>query len=101
MRPVADELEARFLERVEDKRLEHAQDAEMCLRSFLPVLSLGYRRELERLRCTNAAILGGSEELTWALMISDARARSSIFTVVPEDATQTIIGFNPLKVAPP
>lgn len=101
MRPVAGEQESKFLERVEDKRLQYAQDTEMCLRSFLPVLSIGYRRELERLRCTNAALASGTEELTWSMMINDARARSNALTVVPEEATQTVAGFDPLKVVPP
>lgn len=73
----------------------------MCLRSFLPVLSLGYRRELERLRCINAALSGQQEELTWKMLINDARARSNTLTVVPEEAAQKIAGFDPVKVAPP
>lgn len=64
----------------------------MCLRTFLPVLSLGYRRGLERLRCTFAAISGGSEELTWFMIINDARARSNTWTVIPEEATQKVVG---------
>jgi hypothetical protein len=97
MRPQAGEEESRFLERVEDKRLQYRQDPEMCLRTFLPVLSLTYRRELERLRCTNAAILGGAEELTWQMMINDAKARSNALTVTPEIAPATIAGFDPPK----
>lgn len=69
----------------------------MCLRTFLPTLSLTYRRELERLRCTSAAIAGGAEELTWTMMINDARARSNALTVVPEIAPSTIAGFEPPK----
>lgn len=73
----------------------------MCLRTFLPALSITYRRELERLRCTSAAIRGGAEELTWKMMIDDARARSNALTVVPEHGPSTIAGFDPpIEVLP-
>lgn len=71
----------------------------MCLRSFLPVLSLGYKRELETLRRTNAAISEGDEELTWTMMVHDARARSDHLTVVPE--LHQITGVGSAKVALP
>lgn len=67
----------------------------MCLRTFLPCLSLTYRRELERIRCTTAAVTGGADELTWEMIVHDARARHNTMTVVPEEARTAIGGFAP------
>lgn len=69
----------------------------MCLRTFLPTLSLTYRRELERIRCTTAAVSGGSDELTWDMIVNDARARSNTLSVVPEEANAIISGFEPQR----
>jgi hypothetical protein len=59
------------------------------------MLSLTYRRELERIRCTTAAVNGNTDELTWDMIVNDARARSNTLSVVPEEASAIISGFEP------
>lgn len=82
MRPGNEETESEFLLRVEDFWLQHGESPKTCFRTFIPHLSLEYRRELKQLsRSRNAA------DLTWSQVIEDAGKCTQYSSLTPEDAT--------------
>ena len=86
MKPLATESEAEFILRVEDKRSKLNQEEEFCVRHFVKLLSLDYRRELKRLR---KVLRDPHDEdpLTWQEIVEDARDTLEYNHLTPEDAT--------------
>jgi hypothetical protein len=74
---------------VEDKRAKLNQSPEFCVRHFVKLLSLDYRRELKRLRKVIRRS-GDDSPLEWNEIVEDARETLEYNHLTPEDSAVRI-----------
>ncbi len=96
MRPYEGESESSFILRVEDFRIANDQSEEICFRSFIPQLSVEYRRELKSL--ARARLVS---DLSWREIVADARRANEYSCLTPEDAPHVLSGFGKPVIEPP
>jgi hypothetical protein len=73
MSPVKGESSPEFILRVERLRARYGEKPKSCFRQFKAKLDVEYRRGLTQLRRA-AAILGTTPDLTWEILVADAKS---------------------------
>lgn len=73
MTPAKGESAPEFILRVERLRARYEEAPKNCFRQFKTKLDVEYRRGLSQLRRA-AAIMGKAPDLTWEMLVSDARS---------------------------